>query len=109
MPSSIVEYAHSTPEHVVIGGIGYTRDRLELDLMARWQSSYLDFRLNPDRTALLAVNVDNYVTMNARVGYRLTDTVSLAVSAQQFNQSQLVETAGPPVERRIIASITVRL
>ena len=109
MPSSIVEYAHSTPEHVVIGGIGYTRDRLELDLMARWQSSYLDFRLNPDRTALLPVNVDNYITLNARVGYRLTDAVSLAVSAQQFNQSRLVETAGPPVERRIIASITVRL
>jgi outer membrane receptor for ferrienterochelin and colicins len=109
LPSSIVDYAHSAPEHVVIGGIGYTRDKLELDLMARWQSSYLDFRLNPNRTALLPINVDNYVTMNARVGYRLTDAVLLAVTAQQFNQSQLFETAGPPVERRIIASITVRL
>jgi iron complex outermembrane receptor protein len=109
MPSSIVAYAHSTPEHVAIGGIGYTWDRLELDLVARWQSSYLDFRLNPERTALLPVNVDNYVTMNARAGYRLTDAVSLAITAQQFNQSQLVETAGPPVERRIIASITVHL
>ena len=109
MPSSIVEYAHSAPEHVVIGGIGYTWERLELDLMARWQSSYLDFRLNPDRTALLPVNVDNYVMMNARVGCRLTDSLSLALTAQQFNQSQLYETAGPPVERRIIASVSVRL
>ena len=109
MPSSIVEYAHSAPENVVIGGIGYTRDRLELDLVARWQSSYLDFRLNPDRTALLPVDVDSYVTMNARVGYRLTDAVLMAVTAQQFNRSQLIETAGPLVERRIIASITVRL
>ncbi len=109
MPSSIVEYAHSAPENVVIGGIGYTRDKLELDLVARWQSSYLDFRLNPDRTALLPVDVDSYVTMNARVGYRLTDAVLMAVTAQQFNRSQLIETAGPLVERRIIASITVRL
>ena len=109
VPTSVVEYAHSAPEHVVIGGIGYTRDRLELDLMARWQSSYLDFRLNPGRTAFMAVNVDNYVTMNARAGYRLTDTLTVALIAQQFNQSQLAETAGPPVQRQIILSLTVLL
>jgi len=108
-PTSIVEYAHSTPNNVVIGGIGYSRDRLELDLLARWQSSYLDFRVNPQRTGLVAVNIDNYVTMTARVGYRLTDTLTLALTAQQFAQDQLVETAGPPVQRQIIASLTVRL
>jgi iron complex outermembrane receptor protein len=109
VPTSIVEYAHSTPEHVVIAGIGYARGKLELDLMARWQSSYLDFRLTPDRTGLLAVNIDNYMTMNARVGYRLTDSLTLALAAQQFNQSQLSETAGPPVQRQIIVSLTLRL
>jgi iron complex outermembrane receptor protein len=108
-PSSIVSYARSTPAHVVIGGIGYSRDRLELDLLARWQASYLDFRLSPDRSALLPVDVDNFVTLNARIGYRLTDALSVALTAQQFNQSRLVETAGPPVERRVIASVTVRL
>ena len=108
-PSSIVEYAHSTPRHVVIGGIGYARDKLELDLMARWQSSYLDFRMNSQRTYLMPVEVDNYLTVNARVGYRVTERVTLGLTAQQFNQSQLIETAGPPVERRIIGSITVRL
>lgn len=109
VPRSVVEYAHSAPEHVVIGGIGYTRGRLELDLMARWQSSYLDFRFNSDRTALLAVNIDNYVTLDARVGYRLTDTLTVALTAQQFNQSWLAETAGPPVQRQIILSLTARL
>jgi outer membrane receptor for ferrienterochelin and colicins len=107
--TSIVEYAHSTPNHVVIGGIGYSRDKLELDLLARWQSSYLDYRVNAQRTALLPIDIDNYVTMTARVGYRLSETLTLALTAQQFNQSQLIETAGPPVERQIIASITVRL
>ncbi len=81
----------------------------ELDLLARWQSSYLDFRVNPQRTGLVAVNIDNYVTMTARVGYRLTGTLTLALTAQQFAQDQLVETAGPPVQRQIIASLTVRL
>lgn len=108
-PTGIVEYAHSTPEHVAIGAIGYARDRLELDLLARWQSSYLDYRLSADRSALLAVTVDNYVMLDARIGYRLTDTLTVSLAGQQFNQTALVETAGPPVERRVIASMTVRL
>jgi hypothetical protein len=65
--------------------------------------------VNPQRTGLVAVNIDNYVTMTARVGYRLTDTLTLALTAQQFARDQLVETAGPPVQRQIIASLTVRL
>ena len=109
MPTGIVEYAHSAPEHVIIGGIGYSRGKWETDLLGRWQSSYQDYRLNADRSALLPVTIDNYVTLDARVGYRLTETVLVSLSAQQFNQSTLVETAGPPVERRVIVSLTVRL
>jgi outer membrane receptor for ferrienterochelin and colicins len=97
------------PQHVVIGGIGYSTDRLELDLMARWQSSFLDFRTPDDTITYQPVTIRNYITMNARIGYRLTDNVTVALTAQQFNRSSLVETAGPPTERRIIASVTVRL
>ena len=41
--TSPIDYGHSTPHHVVLGGLGYTRGRLEMDLLARWQSSYRDF------------------------------------------------------------------
>lgn len=58
---------------------------------------------------MLPVNIDNDLMLNARAGYRLTDTISAAVAAQQFDQSRLVQTAGPPVERRIIASLTLKL
>lgn len=108
-PTGLVEYAHSAPEHVVIGGFGWAHGKWELDLLGRWQSSYLDYRLDANRTALLPVNVDNYVTLDGRIGYSLTKRVTLAVTAQQFNQSQLAQTAGPPVERRLIVSVTVRL
>jgi hypothetical protein len=47
--------------------------------------------------------------MNARIGYRVTDNLTVALSAQQFNQSQLVESAGPPVQRQIILSVSVHL
>jgi hypothetical protein len=46
--------------------------------------------------------------MNGRIGYNVTDHVTVALSAQQFNTSRLYQTSAPPVERRIIASLTVR-
>ena len=101
--TSTIDYARSVPRNVVIAGIGYTRDRLEMDLLARWQSSYRDFQIAPIGGFLLQpVEVRNYMTLNARVGYRLTDNFTVAVTAQQFNVSRLLQTAGPPVERRVL-------
>ncbi len=107
--TSPVAYTISAPRSVVIGGVGWTHDRLEADLQARWQSSFLDYRGTPTPPYLLPVSIDNYITMNARIGYRLTDNLTIALTARQFNQSSLVETAGPPVQRQIIASLTLRL
>jgi outer membrane receptor for ferrienterochelin and colicins len=107
--SGIVAYDHATPRHVLIGGIGYTRDKLELDLMARWQSSFLDFHTVDSAFTYSPVEISDYLTLNARLGYRLTDNVLAAVAAQQFNRSQVIQTAGPPVERRIIATVSLRL
>lgn len=106
--TSTIDYAHSVPRHVLTAGIGYSKDRLELDLLGRWQSSYLDFQTLPQSIELQPVEVRNYLTLNARAGYRLTDNVTAAVTAQQFNMSRLLRDAGPPVERQIIASVTLR-
>jgi iron complex outermembrane receptor protein len=107
-PTSAIDYARSTPQDVVVGGIGYTWEKLELDAQARWQSSYQDYRSIGNGFTLQPVVVDNYVTMNARIGYRVAEHVTVALSAQQFNTSRLYQTAAPPVERRILASLTVR-
>jgi outer membrane receptor for ferrienterochelin and colicins len=107
-PTSAIDYARSVPQHVLIGGIGYTWEKLELDAQVRWQSSYQDYRSTGDGFTLQPFTVDNYVTMNGRIGYQVTDHVTVALAAQQFNTSRLYQTAAPPVERRIIASLTVR-
>jgi outer membrane receptor for ferrienterochelin and colicins len=109
IPDGIVAYSRAVPRDVVIGGVGYTRDRLEFDLLGRWQSSFLDFRTMDSGLSYTPVEVADYITLNARAGYRLTDNLSVSLAAQQFNRSELIETAGPPVERRIIVSVTVRL
>lgn len=105
--TSTINYASSTPRSVGIAGIGYTRDRWELDLMGRWQSSYQDFRASLSNPFLMEpVEVRNYLSLNARAAYRLTDNFTVQVSAQQFNASRLLQTAGPLVERRILLGVT---
>jgi hypothetical protein len=89
---------------VILGG-GYTRDKLELDAQGRWQSRFTDY----DYTVrgLAPVYVKDYLTLMARVGYNLTDHVTVALVGQQLNVSRLIESAGPPVERSVIGSVTV--
>ncbi len=107
-PTSAINYARSVPRTVVVGGLGYTWEKLELDMQARWQSSYQDFRSDATSFDLQPVTVQNYLTLNGRIGYRITEHVTVALSAQQFNTGLQYQTAAPPVERRIIASLTVR-
>ena len=101
-------YSHSVPEHVVDAGIGYSFEKFEADLMARWQSSFLDVRAPRTPGPLQLVSVDNYITVNARIAYRVLENVTLAVAAQQLNAPSLITTAGAPQERRLIASVTAR-
>lgn len=106
--NSAALYSRSVPEHVVVAGVGYTREKWEADLMARWQSSFLDVRSPNTLAPPQLVSVNNYVTANARVAYRVTDNLTLATVAQQFNAPRLVTTAAAPQERRLIASATLR-
>jgi iron complex outermembrane receptor protein len=101
-------YSRSVPEHVVVAGIGYTFEKYEADLMARWQSSFLDVRAAQLPGPLLLVSVDNYITLNARIAYRVIDNVTLALAAQQLNAPTLITSGGAPQERRLIASVTAR-
>jgi iron complex outermembrane receptor protein len=101
-------YARSVPEHVVLMGVGYTQGRWEADLMARWQSSFLDTRSTAGLGPLQLVTVNNYITVNARVGYKLTDNLTVALVAQQLNEARLTTTAAAPTERQLIASVTAR-
>ncbi len=102
-----LDYRRGTPQHSVILGGGYSVGKWEIDAQSRWQSSFQDFKASSATLSFLPVEVPNYFTFSARVGYRLTEHLILSLTAEQFNISR-IESAGPPVERRLIAAMTAR-
>jgi iron complex outermembrane receptor protein len=103
--SQLLDYEHGAPASVVDIGAGYSWDRFELDGQARWQSHFTDYNPTPSG-AVVPVRIDDYVTLNARLAYRLTDDVTLALAGDQLIQSRILEAAGIPVERRVMLSVT---
>jgi len=102
---SYVDFGYSTPRHVVTLGIGDSWGPWDADLQARWQSEYRDF-VAPDQEHLFRYDIGAYATVDARVAYRLDDTSSIALSAQQLNAASQRETGGPNVQRRVLLSLT---
>jgi outer membrane receptor for ferrienterochelin and colicins len=99
-------YSQSTPRHAVVLGAGYSRGPWEADAQVRWQSSFMDYKVGTGPSDQIPVFVGNYITANARVGYNITENVTLAIAAQRLTQRKQMQSAGPVSERRVIVSAT---
>ena len=107
-PLPWLNFQRGTPTHVVTLGGGRGWGRLEVDVQGRWQSGYRDARGNGRSFTPQPFDVPGYVQFNARVGYKVAEGLTLALTADQFNVSGLRQTAGPEVERRLFLSATAR-
>lgn len=105
---ALQDFRRGTPTHVVTLGGGYTRGRFEADVQGRWQSRYRDYRLDPVVLAIRPLDVGSLLQLDARLAYRVADGVTLALTAQRFNVSRLLQSAGPPAERRLFLNATAR-
>jgi outer membrane receptor for ferrienterochelin and colicins len=105
--SLLLDYADGTPANVVKAGFGYGAGRAEADLEGRWQSRFVDYASDAAGD-VLPVTIGSYLTLSARVAYRLTPNVTLAISGQQLTHTRLLEAAGLPVERRVYGTITAK-
>lgn len=103
-----VSYQRQSPTHSVIVGAGYSWRRLDLDMQARWQSHIQDFRIDLDTRVVAPVTVPNYITMNVRLGYRVTNRITASLLVEQLNQQTLARTAGLQVNRRFVGGIEVK-
>ena len=93
MTAPSISYQRQTPESSVVFGLGRTWNRLDVDLQAKWQSQFDDFSINGQSLQQQPVDVPNYVTVNARVGYRLNPHVTLSALAEQLNRQRITESA----------------
>jgi iron complex outermembrane receptor protein len=105
--ASIFDYRHGTPTSVVDLGAGYSWDRFEIDAQARWQSHFTDYY--PSGFGATPFQINDYITMNARIGYRVTQNATVALTGEQLAQSHIFEAAGTPVERRVFVTLSTAL
>ena len=103
-----VSFQRQTPVNSVIIGLGHTWRRLDVDFQAKWQSRYVDTAIQSDSLVERPVYVPNYITVNARVAYRINPHVTLSAVAEQLNGQRITEQAGLQVDRRILAGLKVR-
>ncbi len=104
-PGAYSAYQGSTPHHVIDFGAGYSVGRWDFDVMGRWQSAFKDY-IYSSLYGYLPVQLTDYITLNAHVGFKLTDFLSLGVTAEQFDEARIQARAGLATDRRLIFSAT---
>jgi iron complex outermembrane receptor protein len=102
----VVDFQHTTPTHVVDANLGWSGGRWEIDGYLRYESAF--YGLEPEGMLPTLTRIDDYVSIDGRIAYGLTDWATLALSAQNLGQSTQRQTAAPPVQRRIVGSFTAR-
>ncbi len=102
-----LDYEATTPKYVATLGIGKAWDDFEIDLLGKWQSKSQDWA--PRIFPKTFVPVPSYVTMTARVGYKINDNFTVAFTASQFNKATIYEGAGVPDKSRYLVTLTSSL
>jgi iron complex outermembrane receptor protein len=108
--TTLIDFEHTTPRHVVSSRLGWSNDTWEVDGYLRYESAFQGVTLEATNAAVGVLQpISSYVSIDARVGYRLTDRLRLAVSGQGLTRSTQRQTAGSLVERRMFATVELKL
>ncbi len=91
----------ATPQHHLNLQLGYTIGDWEFDGYGRYVSEIFQ------TLATNTTRVPGYFEIDGRIGYRLTDGVTLSLTGTSVNLNRHAETSAPAVERRVLGSITV--
>jgi len=102
------DFQHTTPVNVVKANLGWAGGKWEVDGFAQYESSFYGLAAAPG--AVIGANlvpISDYLSVDGRIGYKLTDWLTLGLDAQNITQSSQQQTAGPIVERRVYGTATV--
>ena len=102
-----IDFAHTTPKHIVNAQAGWARGRWELDAFLRYQSHVVGIRGDGAPLNGTVVPIHAYGSVDARVGYSVSKRVTLALSGQNLLESEQKQTASAAVERRVLGTLSV--
>ncbi|CAH2602905.1 TonB-dependent receptor plug domain-containing protein [Rhodovastum atsumiense] len=102
MPAYI-EYQRASPRHIATAHVGWTHGNWEADLFARYGSSAAGYRMSA--TGIALVTVKDCVSASARVAYRITPKLIVALEGDDVLQARQAQGIGTLVERRVYLSL----
>ena len=105
--TSYIDFQHVTPKHMLKANLGWASGPWEIDSYFYYQSPTRGLESLPFASGSFLSPVPDYLSVDARIAYRLTDWATLAISGQDLATSPQKQTAGPSVERRVFATLTV--
>lgn len=104
--TDFIDYEHTTPKHLFKSSVGWANEHWEGDIYLNWQSDTKGLRLDGVDTTLVPVGA--FATVDARIGYKLSDWATLAVSGQNLLLDRQRQTSGPEVGRQVYLSLTLQ-
>ena len=100
-----VDFADTTPRHVIDVGGGWSDDNWEIDTAARFQSTFDGLMIHTSVPKFTFVQVGDYLTVDARVAYRITPNITLSVAGRGITMNTQKQTSIGTVDRQVFASI----
>jgi iron complex outermembrane receptor protein len=109
-----VNFEETAPRHNVNASLAWTGGPWDVDLRLQYLSDFMSVRYDDEyifnffvpTAPTVLYPVSGYVTVGGRIGYRVNDKVTAALSVQNLFNDEQRQTAGPDVERRVMASLT---
>jgi outer membrane receptor for ferrienterochelin and colicins len=104
---TLIDFEDTTPRQTADAQLGWSGGAWELDGFLQYESAAYGVRgLNQNFPSAILVRIPAYLSADARVAYRLTTRVTLALSGQDLLHDQQIQTAVAAVERRVLATLS---
>jgi outer membrane receptor for ferrienterochelin and colicins len=113
LASTGVDFAHTTPVHVANANVGWAHGPWEADTYLRYESAFFGIETSPPNNGGspggdILTRIPSYVSVDARLGYKLNDRLTLSLAGQNIMLSRQRQTAAPDVERRVTLTVQAR-
>jgi iron complex outermembrane receptor protein len=102
--TDVINYEDTTPKHVIKAGLGWRSGAWEANTAVQYQSESAGMRRVGPFRLLFAVHP--FTSFDARLAYRITDQLSLALSGRDLIDASQQQTSGPNVQRQFYLSLT---